>query len=212
MRMHPGASTDDTSFFIPPEKLYSLVDDMNRPLDPKLEKMLQDPYSSILAIGGKATPAMQLVFEQIRNCELRGGLRRLYLEGKIRKFLALRLQQACIDGGMAYADFTLTSRERDRIHDARDIIVHSLHDPPTIPVLARRIGLNTSKLKAGFKEEFRITVFGYIHYLRMFRAMALLRDTDLNVSQVALEVGYSNTSAFSRAFKREMGFNPNLLQ
>lgn len=210
MRVRPGIGTDDTSFFIPPDVLCSVMEDMESPLNPELEKLLKDP-DEITVIRGKATPAMQAVFEQIRSCHLNGSLRRLYLEGKIREFLALRLDQTFTTRKAPSASNSLAPAERDRVYGALDIIEHNLHHPPTIPRLARMVGLNTSKLKSGFKAQFGYTVFGYIHHLRMLRAMALLRYTDLNVSQVAWDVGYANTSAFSAAFKREFGFNPGTL-
>ena len=36
----------------------------------------------------------------------------------------------------------------------------------------------------------------------------LLRDTDAKVIDVALEVGYENEAAFSRAFRRAVGESP----
>jgi AraC-like DNA-binding protein len=211
MRVRPGIGTDDTSFFIPPDILYSVVEDMEGTLNPEMEKLLKDP-GEITVIRGKATPEMQAIFEQIRNCHMHGSLRRLYLEGKVREFIALRLDQAFTTGRKPAASNSLTPAERDRVYGALDIIEHSLNNPPTIPSLARLVGLNTSKLKSGFKAQFGYTVFGYIHHLRMLRAMALLRYTDLNVSQVAWDVGYANTSAFSAAFKREFGFSPGTLR
>jgi AraC-like DNA-binding protein len=39
-------------------------------------------------------------------------------------------------------------------------------------------------------------------------AAGWLRDTDAKVIEVALEVGYENEAAFSRAFKRSVGASP----
>ena len=86
------------------------------------------------------------------------------------------------------------------------------HHPPTISKLARRVGLNTTKLKKGFRYEFGTTIFAYSRRLRMLEAERLLRNTDMNVSEVAAVVGYSNPGAFSFAFKQELGFAPSLLK
>jgi AraC-like DNA-binding protein len=48
----------------------------------------------------------------------------------------------------------------------------------------------------------------YLAQWRMQLAAARLRDTDAKVMQVALEVGYVNEAAFSRAFKRAVGESP----
>jgi AraC-like DNA-binding protein len=50
-----------------------------------------------------------------------------------------------------------------------------------------------------------------LHYLAQWRmqlAAQWLRDTDAKVIEVALEVGYENEAAFSRAFKRMVGESP----
>ena len=46
----------------------------------------------------------------------------------------------------------------------------------------------------------------------MFRAAELLRTTDMKVIDVAEEVGYSNASKFSSAFRDVMGVNPKYFQ
>lgn len=79
----------------------------------------------------------------------------------------------------------------------------------TIQILARMVGLNTTKLKAGFKREFGCTIIEYVHRLRMKKALMLLCDTRMSISEVAQAVGYKSLSAFSAAFRREMGVTPS---
>ena len=44
---------------------------------------------------------------------------------------------------------------------------------------------------------------------RLLLAKRLLRTTELNVSEVALSVGYSSTSGFCKTFKRKIGVTPS---
>jgi len=48
----------------------------------------------------------------------------------------------------------------------------------------------------------------YLAQWRMQLAGGWLRDTNAKVIEVALEVGYENEAAFSRAFKRAVGESP----
>jgi AraC-like DNA-binding protein len=48
----------------------------------------------------------------------------------------------------------------------------------------------------------------YLASWRMQLASARLRDSDAKVIDVALEVGYENEAAFSRAFRRIVGASP----
>lgn len=63
-----------------------------------------------------------------------------------------------------------------------------------------------------FAQRFR-TVAGtppltYLHRWRMLLAQRALRDDDVRVRSLALQLGYASESAFSTAFKREMGQSP----
>jgi AraC-like DNA-binding protein len=53
-----------------------------------------------------------------------------------------------------------------------------------------------------------ITIPQYLRKLRMERAAALLKTGKFNVTEVALEVGYSSLSHFSQAFCQTMGCCP----
>jgi AraC-like DNA-binding protein len=44
--------------------------------------------------------------------------------------------------------------------------------------------------------------------LRVIRAMELMKDTDLNITEIAYEIGYSNISAFSNTFSQLTNMGP----
>jgi len=72
--------------------------------------------------------------------------------------------------------------------------------------------INEFKLKKAFKTHFGTTVFGYLRSKRMHYAKNLLEKRDYNVMEVANNVGYSNASHFSKAFRAEFGFNPSKIK
>jgi transcriptional regulator GlxA family with amidase domain len=47
-----------------------------------------------------------------------------------------------------------------------------------------------------------------VHHKRMLHAMQLLKDTDMQVNEVAWEVGYSNATNFIQAFKKSFAITP----
>jgi transcriptional regulator GlxA family with amidase domain len=47
---------------------------------------------------------------------------------------------------------------------------------------------------------------------RLFKAKEMLMNSDLNVSEVAYEVGFKNLSHFSRAFRAAFGLNPSSIK
>lgn len=52
----------------------------------------------------------------------------------------------------------------------------------------------------------------FIRYLKMHKALSLIREDNLNISQVALEVGYNNPSYFSKCFQERYGVMPSKLE
>jgi AraC-like DNA-binding protein len=83
---------------------------------------------------------------------------------------------------------------------------HSLND------LCRRHYINEFKLKKGFREYYKTTVFGYLRQKRMEYAHRLLLESNDNILTIANSVGYTNASHFARAFRQVYGVNPKTVQ
>jgi AraC family transcriptional regulator len=59
-----------------------------------------------------------------------------------------------------------------------------------------------------FKQSFELPPHRYLTLRRIERAKELLRQPDLSVTRIGLNVGFSDTSSFSVAFRRETGVTP----
>ena len=59
-----------------------------------------------------------------------------------------------------------------------------------------------------FKEHFHITLSRYVTYLRLEHAKQMLQETDISVTEVAMQSGYQNISYFIRSFKKTYGVSP----
>ena len=81
-------------------------------------------------------------------------------------------------------------------------------DPPSLQALADEIGLSLKKLKEGFKQLYGNTVYQFVLDHKMNHARQLLVTGSHNVNEVALELGYSNSSHFIDAFKKKFGTTP----
>lgn len=154
------------------------------------------------------TPTMQVALYQIFNCPYQGLTRAIYLESKVLELVALRLEQAII--GHSKSDSKrLKPDDIERIHQAKDILLHNADNPPSLVDLARQVGLNDYKLKLGFRHCFGTTAFGYLHSYRMEQAKLLLEHNQLlSVKEIAQKVGYTNARRFAIAFKQRFGVTP----
>jgi AraC-like DNA-binding protein len=157
---------------------------------------------------GQITTAMQIAVQQIVQCPFAGITQRLYLESKVWELMGLLLAQEMDQTRERAIAPRLKPDDIDRIHQAKEILLQRLDNPPSLLELARQVGLNDCTLKRGFREVFGKTAFGYLHDYRLEKARHLLGERRLNVSETARKVGFANRSYFAAAFKKKFGMNP----
>jgi AraC-like DNA-binding protein len=74
--------------------------------------------------------------------------------------------------------------------------------------LADTVGFSDSKLQKSFKQVFGKSIYQYALYEKMLVAQKMLKSKKYSVSEVGYELGYSNLSHFTKAFKNQFGVNP----
>jgi AraC-like DNA-binding protein len=196
------------SVHIEPEVFEAFAGTPNAPIPPTLNHLIRDPSQEFYARSGQATPAMQVILQQILQCPYQGFTKRLFLESKIWELMALILEQEleCQQGKLSVAK--LKSNDVDRLYQAKTILQQNLEHPPSLMQLARQVGLNECTLKQGFRQMFNTTVFGYLRQCRMERAQLLLMQGQTSVHEAAQAVGYASQSRFANAFRKTFGVNP----
>jgi AraC-like DNA-binding protein len=109
---------------------------------------------------------------------------------------------------------TLCSRAQrlaaERVARAKAVLLESLAEAPSLEELGRRIGCSHFYLSRTFTRETGVTISQWLRRARLERAADLLRARKCNVTEAALEVGYSSLSHFSQAFHEMFGCCPGL--
>jgi transcriptional regulator GlxA family with amidase domain len=82
----------------------------------------------------------------------------------------------------------------------------------TIAQIARRLGVSVWKLAQSFRADVRISPGDYFRQMRMERANDLLVHSSLPIHEVGLACGYTDYSAFVRAFRRAYHTTPGKLR
>lgn len=103
---------------------------------------------------------------------------------------------------------SLTYRDVEQILRAREYLVTQLQQAPSIPVLAKEVGINQQKLKGGFKHLFGTTINQYLRECRLEKARQLMEKGNRNLRDVASQVGYVNQSHFADRFRQQFGMLP----
>jgi AraC-like DNA-binding protein len=98
----------------------------------------------------------------------------------------------------------------ERVARAQVILLESLAAPPSLEELGRRVACSHFYLSRTFTRETGLTISQWLRRARLERAAELLRARKCNVTEAALEVGYSSLSHFSQAFHAMFGCCPGL--
>jgi len=94
---------------------------------------------------------------------------------------------------------------------ASQCLQEQLVEPLRLKTLARKVGCSPHHLSRMFSQTTGETLSSHLRSLRLHRARNLLEAGTHNVTQAAMEVGYSSISHFSRQFRRLFGLPPSNL-
>ncbi|PYQ28566.1 MAG: hypothetical protein DMF56_15110 [Acidobacteria bacterium] len=102
----------------------------------------------------------------------------------------------------------VSSRHADSVEHARRIIAAHPAENVSLRSLARACGQSPFQLCRVFRARTGETITRYRHGLRLSLALERLRDSSIDLSELALELGYSSHSHFTFAFRRHFGITP----
>ncbi len=86
------------------------------------------------------------------------------------------------------------------------------HEAWPVPRLARVSGVSEAHFARSFKEAFGVPPHRYLLTRRLERAKTLLRDTDLPITDIAFQTGWSSLGTFGRTFRDVTGESPSELR
>lgn len=96
-----------------------------------------------------------------------------------------------------------------RMLRARDAIDRAYAHPLDIPELARVASVSEAHFIRTFRATFGETPHRYLQRRRVERAMFMLRESNRNVTDICLEVGFTSLGTFSRTFRDIVHVTPS---
>jgi len=152
------------------------------------------------------------IFDNINRYQDRALARKFYLESIALNVFVNQLVE--FEDDMLTEDNreVLRQNEVDAAEKLTEYIKHNSDKKLSIEHLSKKSGLNSNKLQKLFKYLYNTTVNNYINDRRLDKAMELLQDTNLNISEIALKTGFNNNSYFSKIFKKKLGVSPSVFR
>lgn len=126
------------------------------------------------------------------------------IELKIKELILLLVQTKNVNSILELVSDLYSARA---IHLKNMIELH-LFSNLSVEELAKLSNLSLSSFKREFKAAFDDTPTNYINFKKVEKAKELLRITQMQVSEIAYEVGFNDSLYFTRLFKKKTGTTP----
>src|SRR5438270_12896994 len=101
-----------------------------------------------------------------------------------------------------------TPRDLRSLHRARDYVQAHFTENLTLARVARAAGVHPVYLGQIFRQEFGETLGEYLNRIRVRAAAAILANSDLPLSAIAVDLGFYDQSHFTRVFRQFTGATP----
>lgn len=131
------------------------------------------------------------------------GPARLLAEARVLEWSAARLFRS------TSTDISPAPREHDAVKRAIQLLRERLDQNLDLAAIAREVGVSPHHLSRKVSTETGLTLQRHLRRLRIERACETLDSKRMNVTEVALEVGYQSLSHFAKAFREETGRTPS---
>lgn len=195
------------NIYLSPAQLGKMLDQDLSLLPRDLRKLVEHPSPGAYLTVNRMSLKARTVIDEICNYPVSDGLRRLYLKGKAMELIACQLQEA-LPKRERPKTVKLSFQDKRRIEEARRILLSDFRNPPNLEGLARLVGINTTKLKTGFRQAYGATAFELFRQARLEEASRLLLEGEMSITEIAHALGYSDTSHFIKSFSAHYGATP----
>ena len=88
------------------------------------------------------------------------------------------------------------------------IMEQTVEEPLPCGQIARRAGLSMRRLQRLFEKTLGTTPVRHYQFIRLTKAHALLQQTDLSVTEIAVSAGFGSLEHFCRVYRRQFGCRP----
>ncbi|MFM8804283.1 MAG: helix-turn-helix domain-containing protein [Planctomycetia bacterium] len=152
-------------------------------------------------------PALQACVRQIFSAGPDGDALVEGVRDEAARRLVLRLAELCGGGRPDWHDDASVFDRRTLAGLVAHLDTH-LAVAPCLSDMAVRTGLSPSHFAKKFRQTTGLSLHRFVNRRRMLKSLDLLRDESLPLAGVALELGFSSQSHFTRLFSSLTGMTP----
>ena len=173
------------------------------------EVFMDTDYENRYSYYGKVDFEIYDQIRGLRKLKYRGMTRILQLEAKVYMVLSLHIQKHFEDVNKENDKSPLNKTELKKVKEMAKKIIKEPAESYNLQDISNETQLSQAKLQKGFKFLFNRTVTEFVRYIRLKAAKELMNTTDLNISQIVYQIGFTSRSYFSKIFKDQYDITPN---
>ena len=166
-------------------------------LTPLLNRKISAPQHTV-------TLLQKMLREQERMDEFSGSVIMSQLE--LLLILLLREEKTPRAGKLQTSN--AVHSENEIIRQAQQYISCHIREKLSVPLVARQVDVSPSYLTALFHKNLQISPGEYIRRTKLQESKQMIRENNLNFTEIAAELQYSTVHHFSRQFKEKFGITP----
>lgn len=121
--------------------------------------------------------------------------------------LELLREQTC-PAGTKLRTTNAVNSENEIIRRAQQFISEHVREKLTVPLVARHVDVSPSYLTALFRKNLQISPGEYVRRIKLQESKQMIREDNMNFTEIAAALQYSTVHHFSRQFKDKFGITP----
>ena len=127
---------------------------------------------------------------------------------QLNLMLLLLLRESVAPKGAKLQTSNSIHSENEIIRQAQQYISTHIREKLSVPLVARQVDVSPSYLTALFHKNLQISPGEYIRRIKLQESKQMIRENNLNFTEIAAELQYSTVHHFSRQFKEKFGITP----
>ncbi len=166
-------------------------------ITPLLNRKFQAPQQAVKLL-------QQMLREQERTDDYANDMIMSYLS----TLLLILLREASAPSGGKLQTANAVHSENEIIRQAQQFISAHIREKLSVPLVARQVDVSPSYLTALFHKNLQISPGEYIRRIKLQESKQMIRENNLNFTEIAAALQYSTVHHFSRQFKEKFGITP----
>ena len=118
------------------------------------------------------------------------------------------LREQTTPAGTKLRTTNAVNSENEIIRRAQQYISEHVREKLTVPLVARHVDVSPSYLTALFRKNLQISPGEYVRRIKLQESKQMIREDNMNFTEIAAALQYSTVHHFSRQFKDKFGITP----